>query len=85
MPYDTPSGLAWLGTDLIVANQAYLDQNTANMALLNLAADEPGGPPTFRRGPGSHPLTDRTVPRMRGSAGVHARPGVGACASPTPQ
>ncbi len=42
VPYDTPSGLAWLGTDLIVANQAYLDQNTANMALLNVEAGEPG-------------------------------------------
>jgi hypothetical protein len=44
IPYDTPSGLAWLGTDLIVANQAYLDQNTANMALLNVEAGEPGRP-----------------------------------------
>lgn len=42
VPYDTPSGLAWLGTDLILANQAYLDQNTANMALLNVEAGESG-------------------------------------------
>ena len=42
VPYDTPSGLAWLGTDLIVANQAYLDQNTANMALLNVETGERG-------------------------------------------
>jgi hypothetical protein len=44
VPYDTPSGLAWLGTDLIVANQAYLDQNTSNMALLNVQAGERGVP-----------------------------------------
>jgi sugar lactone lactonase YvrE len=44
VPYDTPSGLAWLGTDLIVANQAYLDQNTSNMALLNMEAGERGVP-----------------------------------------
>jgi hypothetical protein len=42
VPYDTPSGLAWLGTDLIVGNQAFLDQNTANMALLNVEAGERG-------------------------------------------
>jgi sugar lactone lactonase YvrE len=42
VPYDTPSGLAWLGTDLIVANQAYLDQNMANMALLNVETGEWG-------------------------------------------
>lgn len=44
VPYDTPSGLAWLGTDLIVANQAYLDQNRGNMALLEVAAGERGRP-----------------------------------------
>jgi hypothetical protein len=44
VPYDTPSGLAWLGTNLILANQAYLDQDTSNMALLNIAAGERGRP-----------------------------------------
>jgi hypothetical protein len=44
VPYDTPSGLAWLGTDLIVANQAFVDHSAANMALLNLAAGERGRP-----------------------------------------
>jgi sugar lactone lactonase YvrE len=42
VPFDTPSGLAWLGTDLVIANQAYLDQNTANMALLEMGAGERG-------------------------------------------
>ena len=44
VPFDTPSGLAWHGSDLIVANQAYLDQNTSNMALLSLASGERGVP-----------------------------------------
>jgi sugar lactone lactonase YvrE len=44
VPYDTPSGLAWVGTDLIVANQAYIDGNTANMALLNVETGETGQP-----------------------------------------
>jgi sugar lactone lactonase YvrE len=40
VPFDAPSGLAWHGTELVIANQAYLDQNTANMALLSLATGE---------------------------------------------
>ncbi len=44
VPYDTPSGLAWSGTHLIIANQAYLDQNTSNMALLSLQIGERGIP-----------------------------------------
>jgi hypothetical protein len=44
VPFDTPSGLAWHGTDLILANQAFLDQNTANMALLSIATRERGVP-----------------------------------------
>jgi len=44
VPFDTPSGLAWYGTRLIVANQAYLDQNSSNMALLSLQTGELGVP-----------------------------------------
>src|SRR5947209_2520542 len=40
--FDTPSGLAYAGTDLIVANQAYIDGSTANMALLNVETGEQG-------------------------------------------
>lgn len=44
VPFDTPSGLAYAKTDLIVANQAYLDGNTSNMALLSVETGEPGLP-----------------------------------------
>jgi hypothetical protein len=44
VPYDSPSGLAYLGTDLIVANQSYIAGNTANQALLNVETGEPGQP-----------------------------------------
>jgi hypothetical protein len=44
VPYDTPSGLAYQGTDLIVANQSYLAGNTANQALLNVETGEQGVP-----------------------------------------
>jgi sugar lactone lactonase YvrE len=44
VPYDSPSGLAYLGTDLIVANQSYAAGNPANQALLNVETGEPGMP-----------------------------------------
>jgi sugar lactone lactonase YvrE len=44
VPFDTPSGLAFYGSELVIANQAYLDQNTANMALLALQTGERGAP-----------------------------------------
>ena len=44
VPYDTPSGLAYLGTDLIVANQSYFAGDTANQALLDVETGEPGMP-----------------------------------------
>jgi sugar lactone lactonase YvrE len=44
VPYDTPSGMAYVGTDLIIANQAYIDGNTSNMALLDLETGEQGTP-----------------------------------------
>jgi sugar lactone lactonase YvrE len=42
VPFDSPSGLAYLGTDLIVANQSYFADNAANQALLNVETLEPG-------------------------------------------
>jgi sugar lactone lactonase YvrE len=44
VPFDTPSGLAWVGTDLIVANQSYEAGNSANQALLNVETGEQGLP-----------------------------------------
>jgi streptogramin lyase len=44
VPYDSPSGLAYLGTDLIVANQSYAAGNQANQALLDVETGEPGMP-----------------------------------------
>jgi sugar lactone lactonase YvrE len=44
VPFDTPSGLAYLGTELIVANQSYEAGNTANQALLSVETGEPGMP-----------------------------------------
>ena len=44
IPFDTPSGLAYYGTQLIVANQSYIAENTSNMALLDLETGQPGQP-----------------------------------------
>jgi sugar lactone lactonase YvrE len=44
VPFDSPSGLAYLGPDLIVANQSFIAGNSANQALLNVETGEPGQP-----------------------------------------
>ena len=44
VPFDSPSGLAYVGTSLIIANQSYFADNAANQALLDLETGEPGAP-----------------------------------------
>jgi sugar lactone lactonase YvrE len=44
VPFDSPSGVAFLGTQLIIANQSYLAGSKANQALLSLQTGEPGQP-----------------------------------------
>jgi sugar lactone lactonase YvrE len=44
VPFDTPSGVAFLGTQLIIANQSYVAGNKSNQALLALETGEPGAP-----------------------------------------
>ena len=44
MPFDSPSGVAFLGTRLIIANQSYFADNPANQAVLALQTGEPGAP-----------------------------------------
>jgi sugar lactone lactonase YvrE len=42
VPFDSPSGVAFLGTELIVANQSYFADNHSNQALLALQTGELG-------------------------------------------
>jgi hypothetical protein len=42
VPFDSPSGVAFDGTRLIVANQSYFAGSKANQALLALETGEPG-------------------------------------------
>jgi len=44
VPFDSPSGVAFLGTQLIIANQSYAAGNKSNMALLSLETGEQGAP-----------------------------------------
>jgi hypothetical protein len=44
VPFDTPSGLGCLGTDVIIANQSYLAGNSSNQALLDLGTGEQCAP-----------------------------------------
>jgi sugar lactone lactonase YvrE len=44
VPFDSPSGIAFLGTELIIANQSYFAGSKANQALLGLETGEPGAP-----------------------------------------
>jgi sugar lactone lactonase YvrE len=42
VPFDSPSGVAFDGTRLIIANQSYFAGSKANQALLALETGEPG-------------------------------------------
>jgi hypothetical protein len=44
VPFDSPSGVAFLGTKLLIANQSYFAGNPANQALLALETGEQGQP-----------------------------------------
>lgn len=44
VPFDSPSGVGFLGTRLIIANQSYAAGSKANQALLALETGEPGAP-----------------------------------------
>ncbi|HUE26104.1 MAG TPA: hypothetical protein VMP89_04970 [Solirubrobacteraceae bacterium] len=68
IPFDTPSGLAFYGTRLIIANQSYLAENTANMALLDLETGEQGAPVYVPKNAGLKP-SKQTAPRRKRKRG----------------
>jgi sugar lactone lactonase YvrE len=57
VPFDSPSGVAFLGTRLIIANQSY-SGNKANQALLDLETAEPGQPVYVPANAGLKPATN---------------------------
>jgi sugar lactone lactonase YvrE len=44
-PFDSPSGVAFLGTRVLVANQSYLTGNPDHQTILDVETGEPGLPP----------------------------------------
>ncbi len=55
VPFDSPSGLAFAGTRLIVANQSYFAGNPANQVLLAIETGETGQPAYVPPGAGTPP------------------------------
>jgi sugar lactone lactonase YvrE len=55
VPFDSPSGVAFLGTRLLIANQSYFADNAANQALLALQTGESGAPIYVPAGAGLPP------------------------------
>jgi hypothetical protein len=67
VPFDSPSGVAFDGTQLLIANQSYFAGNAGNQVLLDLDTGEPGQPVYVPAGAGTapHPSTHRTHKRAR--------------------
>ena len=55
VPYDSPSGIQWLGTELVIANQSYTTGNAADQALLGLQVGETGQPTFISKYAGLRP------------------------------
>ena len=70
VPFDTPSGLAYYGTELIIANQSYVAENTSNMALLSLETGEQSAPVYVPPNAGYKPAK-QTAPRRKGRRRRH--------------
>jgi hypothetical protein len=73
VPFDAPGSVAFAGDNLLVANQASLDNDAANWAILEIAAGEPGlplslpplGPRHHGHGHRSHRPSHRPAPHHR--------------------
>jgi sugar lactone lactonase YvrE len=65
VPFDAPSSAMFLGTRLIVANQAYISGTSAHMAILDVEAGESGLTPLIPAGAGPGPGASRDASRSR--------------------
>lgn len=61
VPFDNPSSARFAGTRLFVAQQSFTTQNTANQAILDVEAGEPGLPELI---PANAGLADAVAPRL---------------------
>jgi hypothetical protein len=77
--FDSPSGVAFTGTDLLIANQSYFADNRSNQVLLDLETAEPGQPVFVPPGAGLPPHKAAVRPRGRlpkCTKAAHRRPAV---------
>lgn len=63
VPFDSPSGVAFLGTGLLIANQSYFADDHSNQVLLDLQTGEPGQPVYVPADAGQPPVTPTAPPR----------------------
>jgi hypothetical protein len=73
VPFDSPSGLAFDGTQLLIANQSYFAGNPANQVLLDLDTGEPGQPVYVPAGAGTASHTTTHVGTRRRTHRAHRR------------
>ncbi len=73
VPFDSPSGVAFLGTQLIVANQSYFADNHANQALLALQTGEQGQPVYVPANAGVKPAAHKKKPAKKRRPVKHNR------------
>jgi sugar lactone lactonase YvrE len=59
VPFDSPSGVAFLGTQLLIANQSYFADDHSNQVLLDLATGELGQPVFVPADAGQMPVKPR--------------------------
>jgi sugar lactone lactonase YvrE len=72
VPFDSPSGVAFLGSELLIANQSYFAGDPSNQVILNLETGEPGQPVYLPPNAGQPPAR-ATHPRHRRHHRKHRR------------
>jgi sugar lactone lactonase YvrE len=65
VPFDSPSGVVFLGSQLLIANQSYFAGDPANQVVLNLETGEPGQPVYIPARAGLAPAAVSPPPRHR--------------------
>jgi sugar lactone lactonase YvrE len=72
VPFDSPSGVAFLGSELLIANQSYFADDPSNQVILDLKTSEPGQP-VYLPSDAGRPPTGATHRRHRRHHHKHRR------------
>jgi sugar lactone lactonase YvrE len=73
VPFDSPSGVAFLGSELLIANQSYFADDPGNQVILDLETGEPGQPVYIPPDAGQPPAAAGTHQRHRRHHRKHRR------------